>query len=41
MLLDGVEFSRLDRTIGVTFSLQFLELNRSFSVFGRSENSGG
>ena len=36
----GSYFPRLDRTIGDTFSLELLELNRTFSVFGGSEKSG-
>ena len=36
----GSYFSRLDRTIGDTFSLKLLELNRPFAVSGGSEKSG-
>ena len=36
----GSYFPRLDLTIGDTFSLELLELNRTFSVFGGSEKSG-
>ena len=36
----GSYFPLLDLTIGDTFSLELLELNRTFSVFGGSEKSG-
>ena len=38
--LMGMYFPRLDRTVGDAFSLELLELNRTFSVFGGSEKSG-